>query len=135
VLDEDVPKVRNVLDLVYARVLSNRYPPYGIAGGVYDSLVSTKGKMYGVKNSEAKKARSMFTRLEEIDILPAAAVNVSALCKAIEKGRIVKKDVVLLNITGGGSRRLRKDKKVHRIKVDCTISKDISDSELKELEL
>lgn len=135
ILDEDVPKTNNVLDLVYARVLSNRYPPYGVVGGVYDTMVATDGEMYGVENREARRARSLFKGLEEIDILPAAAVNVSALTKAVEDGNIAKDEMVLLNITGGGNRRLRKDKRLHRIKVDLKISKDMSDSELGGLPL
>jgi cysteate synthase len=134
-LEQDVPKANNVLDLVYARVLSNRYPPYGVSGGVFDSLVATGGEMYGVENREARRARSMFKGLEGIDILPAAAVNVSALTKAVEDGSVPKDEVVLLNITGGGNRRLRKDKRLHRIKVDLKVSKDISDYELEGLSL
>ncbi len=132
-LEEDVPKANNVLDLVYARVLSNRYPPYGVAGGVFDTLVLTNGEMYGVENREARRARSLFHGLEGIDILPAAAVNVSALTKAVEAGSVSKDDLVLLNITGGGNQRLRKDKRLHRIKVDLKVSKDISDTELEGL--
>ncbi|MFQ5800820.1 MAG: cysteate synthase [Candidatus Hydrothermarchaeales archaeon] len=133
--EEDIPKAENVLDLVYARVLSNRYPAYAVAGGVYDALVATEGEMYGVKNSGAKSAKSRFAKLEGIDILPAAGVIVAALIQAVERGKIARHEVVLLNITGGGNLRLRKDKKLHRIKVDHKISKDISDSELMELEL
>jgi cysteate synthase len=134
-LERDVPRAENVLDLVYARVLSNRYPPYGVAGGVYDALVESIGEMYGVENIDGRRAKRLFEKLEGIDILPAAAVNVSALLGAVEKGSIGRDETVLLNITGGGGRRLRKDKKLQRIKVDCSVSKNISDSELKELRL
>lgn len=132
---EDIPQVENVLDLIYARVLSNRYPPYSIAGGVYDALVATQGEMYGVRNSEAKRAKALFAKLEGIDILPAAGVAVAALLQAVEKGSIRRQDITLLNITGGGSARLRKDKKLHRLKEDYTLSKDADDRELRELEL
>jgi len=134
-LDQDVPKAENVLELVYARVLSNRYPPYSVAGGVYDTLTATHGEMYGVRNAEARRARSLFARLEGIDILPAAGVVVAALIQAVERGVIGEREIVLLNITGGGSRRLRKDKKLCRIRSDHQLSKDVSDSELKEIEL
>jgi cysteate synthase len=134
-LEADVPKAENVLDLVYARVLSNRYPPYDVSGGVYDVLMATNGEMYGVKNREGKRARSLFARVEGIDILPAAAVNVGALSAAVEDGVIGVSDTVLLNITGGGNRRLRKDKKLQRMKVDLRVPKDISDSEIRGLEL
>lgn len=135
VLEKDVPKAENVLDLVYARVLSNRYPPYGVAGGVYDTLVATQGEMYGVKNSGAKSAKSLFAKLEGIDILPAAGVIVAALIQAVKRGKIARREVVLLNITGGGGMRLRKDKKLHRIKADYKLCKDVGDAELKELDI
>jgi cysteate synthase len=133
--EQDIPQVENVLDLIYARVLSNRYPPYGIAGGVYDALVATEGEMYGVKNSEAKRAKALFARLEGIDILPAASVAVAALLQAVERGSIRRREKVLLNVTGGGSMRLRKDKKLHRLREDYSLSRDASDRELEELEL
>ncbi|NOZ58067.1 MAG: cysteate synthase [Euryarchaeota archaeon] len=131
----DIPRVENVLDLLYARVLSNRYPPYGVAGGVYDALRATRGEMYGVRNSEARRARALFSRAEGVDILPAAAVAVAALVQAVEEGRVGREEVVLLNITGGGSGRLRKDKKLRRLREDCTLSRYAGDDELEELEL
>ena len=133
--EEDIPQVENVLDLIYARVLSNRYPPYGITGGVYDALKATRGEMYGVKNSEAKRVKALFARLEGIDILPAASVAVAALLQAVERGSIGRREKVLLNVTGGGSVRLRKDKKLHRLREDYTLSKDADEYELEELEL
>jgi len=132
---KDIPMAGNVLDLIYARVLSNRYPPYGVPGGVYDTLKSTHGEMYGVDNKEAKVAKSLFSKLEDIDILPAAGVTVASLIQAVERGTLARDDTVLLNITGGGGKRLRKDKRVYRIKVDCTLSKEASDSEIMELDL
>jgi cysteate synthase len=135
VFEEDLPKAENVLDLVYARVLSNRYPPYDVVGGVYDCLKATSGEMYGIENREGRRTKKLFEDLEGIDILPAAAINVAALIKAVEIGKIGKDDVTLLNITGGGGRRLRKDKRLHRIKGDYTVSKSISDSEIGELKI
>ncbi len=131
----DIPEANNVLDLVYARVLSNRYPPYGVAGGVFDTLAATNGEMYGIENREARRAKSYFEKLEGVDILPAAAVNVAALIQAIEMGRIGKKDVILLNVTGGGTRRLRKDKSLIRIKEDLKLKRGISDSDLRSMDI
>ncbi len=131
----DLPKANNILDLVYARVLTNRYPPYGVVGGVYDTLTASKGVMYGVENKAAREARRLFKKCEDIDILPAAAVAVSSLQDAIEAGSVERDSPVMLNITGGGNLRLRKDMKLERIKEDYRISKDISDDELRGLEL
>lgn len=133
--EEDIPQVENVLDLIYAIVLSNRYPPYGEAGGVYDALVNTEGDMYGVENSEAKEAQKLLLETEGIDILPAAGVAVGALVQAAEEGSISRGDNVLLNVTGGGSERLVKDKKLKLLKRNYTVSRDIGDRELKSLEL
>jgi cysteate synthase len=135
IIEKDIPKAVNVLDLVYARVLSNRYPPYGITGGVYDVLLSTTGEMMGVDNNDARRTKSSFKVLEGIDILPAAAVNVAALVKVIEDGKMSRDETILLNITGGGGDRLRKDKKILRIKADIRLSKNTTDSEIKELNI
>ncbi len=133
--DKDIPKVDNVLDLIYARVLSNRYPPYSISGGVYDTLKATKGNMYGVENNEARRAKKLFAKVEGIDILPAAAVAVASLEQAVSRNRIKENDVTLLNITGGGGRRLRKDMHLCRIRSDYSVNNDTSNDELKELDL
>lgn len=133
--ERDIPKADNVLDLVYARVLSNRYPPYGVGGGVYEMLQDTGGDIHGVTAREARKAKTLFEHLEGIDILPAAAVAVASLDKAASEKRIGVKDHVLLNITGGGQRRLAKDKKLDIIKPMMSLSKEMSDREILELEL
>ncbi|MEE8168359.1 MAG: cysteate synthase [Candidatus Hydrothermarchaeales archaeon] len=120
---EEMPK-ENVLDIVYARVLTNRYPPYSVRGGVYDALQSTKGKTYGITNEEAKEASRFFKEQEGIDILPAAAVAVASLIKAIEVGEVGLKDKILLNVTGGGKKRLKEDITLQELKADISINKD-----------
>ena len=94
---------------VYANILSNRQPPYSITGGVYDALVDTGGYVYTVTNDEAIKAGGLFNELEGCDIHPAAAVAVAGLYQAVAKGKIDKKDTVLLNITGGGMNKLESE--------------------------
>lgn len=121
----------NILDLIIARVLSNRYPPYAVSGGVYDALSATKGEMYAVSNSETESAAKLFESLEGIDIVPAAGVGVASLLKAVESGKIKKTDSVLLNITGGGERRLKEDFVTQEIE-GVEISKDASLEEMLE---
>lgn len=121
----------NVLDLIIARVLSNRYPPYAVSGGVYDALCATKGEMYAVSNEEAESAAKLFESLEEIDIVPAAGVAVSSLLKAVDGGKVRKDERVLLNVTGGGEKRLKEDFKVHEIR-GTEISKHASLEELRK---
>ena len=43
-----------------------------------------------------------FRNLEGYDLLPAAAVAVSALAQAVQDGTVKKDDYVMLNCTGGG---------------------------------
>lgn len=93
----------------YASVLSNRKPPYGIAGGLYDALVATNGRAYGITNKEAIAASKLFESLEGIDIDPAAAVAVACLMKCATN-KMVKNDAyIMLNISGGGYKRLQRD--------------------------
>jgi cysteate synthase len=93
----------------YAAVLSNRNPPYGVAGGLYDALVDTNGHVYGITNEEAISAAKLFEEAEVIDIDPAAAVAVACLVKCVAN-RIVQSDAyIMLNVTGGGFRRLQRD--------------------------
>ena len=72
---------------ITTRVLSTRYPAYTIAGGVYDALTATGGRMYGVRNEEVYAAMELFQRTEGVDIVPAAGVAVAALEQAVGGGR------------------------------------------------
>jgi cysteate synthase len=131
ILPEDFPRINNVFDLVYARVLSNRYPPYSVSGGVYDILRATAGEMYAISNEEAIHAAGLFEESEGIDILPAAAVTVASLTKAVDKGKVNSTETVILNITGGGRKRLETEAPLSEIKPDLVINRQASDEELK----
>ncbi|NLI97487.1 cysteate synthase [bacterium] len=109
---------------ISAHVLSNRKPPYGIRGGVFDALTATNGLMYSVTNEEASASGGRFEELEGIDLDPAAAVALGALKQAFESGSIDKKEVVLLNITGGGKKRLYEDYKIHKLEPHITLRLD-----------
>ena len=103
---------------VSAKVLTNRNPAYSIAGGLYEALVDTQGEMHGVTNEESDKARALFEELEGIDISAAAGVATGALIQAVEAGKIGKKEKILLNITSGGSQRMRQDYTLNYLKPD-----------------
>jgi len=105
----DMPDAQASIAKVYSDVLTNREPPYAIAGGVFDTLTATAGHMYAVSNDEARAAGKLFMDLEGIDLDPAAAVCTASLIRAGENGQIDKEKSVLLNITGGGYRRVRED--------------------------
>jgi cysteate synthase len=63
--------------------------------------------------------------------VPASGVAVAVLKNAIQTGEIGKSETVLLNITGGGEKRLRQDRKTHLV-IPKFISKNISEKELEE---
>jgi cysteate synthase len=113
----EVPEaeLKSRLSRVSAHVLSNRKPPYGIRGGVFDALSDTGGSMSSVTNEQAAEAASLFERLEGIDLDPAAAVAAAALIEAVDRHLISTGDMVLLNITGGGKRRLFEEFRIHRL--------------------
>ena len=94
---------------MYATVLSNRHPPYGIIGGLYDALVATGGDTIAVDNGEAYEAEELFARTEGIDTTPAASVAVASLVKTVRRGTIDRRASILLNVTGGGVAGIRRD--------------------------
>ena len=102
-----------------AQVLGNRNPPYSITGGLYDALTDTDGCMYRVTNEQARSAGLLFEESEGIDIDPAAEVAVAALLEAARGGRIRPRDSVLLNITGGGRRRLHSSHRTAAVREDA----------------
>lgn len=121
-----------LVGLITTRVLSNRYPAYSVMGGVYDALEATDGRAYGIENAEVLNAMKIFEETEGIDIVPAAGVAVAALLKAVDKGTVKRDDTILLNITGGGEKRLKEVKKTYKVE-PLVISKGISEKEIEEL--
>jgi len=113
---------RRLSRAIRARVLGNRNPPYSIAGGLYDALTDTGGFMYRVTNTEARKSGRLFEKLEGCDIDPAAEVACASLIQAVHMGRIGRGDVVALNITGGGHRRLRRDRRIAFLRPHATFT-------------
>ena len=105
--DEDEARVK-ALEIT-AKVLSNRKPPYSIAGGLYDVLKESNGDMEIVTNEELAAACELFEKFEGIDIHPAAGVALESLRKAVGKNMIRKDEVVMLNITGGGEKRFKSE--------------------------
>jgi cysteate synthase len=117
---------------ITTRVLSTRYPAYGVNGGIYDALTATQGEMYGVGNDDVYAGMKDFQKTEGIDIVPASGVAVAVLKNAVSNGAIRKQETVLLNITGGGEARLRKDRKTYSV-VPQYISKAITEKQIEEL--
>jgi cysteate synthase len=105
----DMPDMSNAILAVMSPVLTNRNPPYGIAGGLFDALQATDGCMYAISNDEGRKATRLIEDTLGIDPDPAAAVATAALIQAAETGAVSPDDHILLNITGGGYKRIRED--------------------------
>jgi len=105
----DMKDAKKQIEETYASVLTNRTPPYGIKGGLYDALGDTDGVMYAITREEAIEAKALFESLEGIDILPPSAVAVASLLKAVKTGNVGAEDIILLNIAGGGYIRLKED--------------------------
>lgn len=112
-LPYDADQARRDAAEICAPVLSNRKPPYGLAGGLYDALKDTNGDIFAVSNDEANAAKALFEETEGIDIYHAAAVAAASLQQAVEKGVVKPDDVVMLNITGGGEKRFHAGHELH----------------------
>jgi cysteate synthase len=117
----DMPDPKGLILGMYDDVLSNREPPYSVCGGVYDALSSTGGITYGITNAEARKAEKLFERQEGIDILPSAGVAVASLVKAVGEEKLGQRDYILLNITGGGKKRLAMENTIVQLKPEAYV--------------
>lgn len=109
-------KARRDVEIIDAKVLSNRKPPYGIRGGLYDALKATDGEILVATNAQARKAKELFRELEGVDIYSAAGVAAASLIKAVADGKIDKSATVMLNITGGGEALFKEGKKLWYLK-------------------
>ena len=83
-------KARRDAEIIDAKVLSNRRPPYGITGGLYDALKATGGEFFVATNAMARKARKLFKELEGVDIYSASGVALASLVNAVAAGKIEK---------------------------------------------
>jgi cysteate synthase len=114
----DPLEAKKKIALMHSRVLSNRKPPYGIAGGVFDALSDTGGLMYSVSNEEAREAGGLFESLEGVDLDPAAEVALAGMIQAVKAGSVNPEETVLLNVTGGGSARLAAEGRARKVEPD-----------------
>ncbi len=109
---------------IYAHVLANRRPPYSIRGGLFDALTESHGDVFAVTNEEARNAAYLFEEKEGIDLDPAAAVAFASLLNVSKTGLIPKDAIVVLNITGGGSRRHALDFQLYQRHADLLLNAD-----------
>ena len=121
---------RRYAAVIEAKVLSNRKPPYSLAGGVFDALSDTHGNIYKVNNSEIDYWKSKFLELEGIDIYSAAAVAVCSLDMAVKDKSVRKDEVIMLNITGGGEAFVKENHEVCYAKPDLVLDPSLPDDEI-----
>ena len=132
-LPYDADQARKDAAEICAPVLSNRKPPYGLAGGLYDALKDTNGDILAVSNAEANAAKALFEETEGIDIYHAAAVATASLQQAIEKGTVKPDDVVMLNVTGGGEKRFHAEHEIYYLKPDHIFRIDFTKEEVERV--
>jgi len=113
-LDDDL--ARTQVEEIIAKVLSNRKPPYSIKGGLFDAMKDAGGDVLKATNEEAIEAAKIFEEKEGNDIHPAAAIATATLIKCVQKGEIDKDACIMLNITGGGEERFKREKEVCYLK-------------------
>lgn len=130
-LPYDAEQARKDASQIVAKVLSNRKPPYSLAGGLFDALEDTNGDMYAITNDEAQKACDMFEELEGVDIYHASGVATASLMKAVAEKTVKADDVVMLNITGGGEKLFKQHHNPWYLKPDHVFSVDASKDEIK----
>ncbi len=121
-LPYDEYNARRDVEIIDAKVLSNRRPPYGIAGGLYDALKATNGEIMVATNAQARKAKALFQSTEGIDIYSASAVATATLIKAVADGKVEKDATIMLNITGGGEALRQRGKKLWYLQPTHTFS-------------
>lgn len=109
-------EARRHVEIIDAKVLSNRKPPYSIIGGLFDALTRTRGTVLKVSNEQGRDARKHFMKTEGIDIHPAAGIALASLINEFNTGRISPDALIMLNITGGGEQRLKREKHLYEIK-------------------
>lgn len=129
-LPYDTKKARRDAELIDAKVLSNRKPPYGIAGGLYDALKATNGDIMVATNAQLRRACKLFKELEGVDIYPAPGVALASLIKLVESGSIDKDACIMLNITGAGEETAKLNREVWHLKPSKVFSLNVDVDEV-----
>lgn len=123
-LPYDDNQARRDAETIDAKVLSNRKPPYSLAGGLFDALKATNGDILMADNLQAAKAAELFLQTEGIDIHPAPAIALATLIAEVEKGNIDKSATIMLNITSGGEKRATEGKELWYLKPSLVFDLD-----------
>lgn len=133
IMDEN--KVKENISKAKAKVLTNRNPAYSITGGIYDVLTESQGHALSITNKEAKEASNIFESKEGIDVFYPSAISIASLIKSISLGLVNKKDIIMLNITGGGVKKFKKEYKLNYLKPSLLINNGTHKEQLKNIKL
>ena len=118
--DEDFP---NQIPEVFSDYLVNLSPAYGISGGMHEVLSDSNGHTYGITTQEAQAAKALFEEIEGIDIMSPGAVALAALQQAVENQIVRPSERILLNISGGGVKRFKRENEWRVVEPHLVISK------------
>ncbi len=132
ILAMDDEMARKQVDEIIAKVLSNRRPNYSVIGGLFDALTDTKGDVFIANNDETIIANDLFIKTEGIDLHPAAAVATATLIQAVKQNRVEKDALIMLNITGGGEERFKKEHDLYYLKPSLVFDLNPEFEEVKE---
>lgn len=121
---------RKAAALIDAKVLSNRKPPYPIAGGLFDALEDAGGDIFKVTNEELHIWQDKFLELEGIDIHNAAAVAVASLAQAVNEGTVKDSDLIMLNITGAGEELAKSEGEIFYAVPDLILDPESEEKEI-----
>lgn len=126
-MDDEAARVKALE--IDAKVLSNRRPPYSVAGGVYDALCDAGGDIELATNDDIRMCMQLFEETEGVDIHPAAAVALKGMINAFDAGKMPRDAVAMLNITGGGEKLCKSSGKVQLLEPAAVMSASDSDVE------
>jgi len=128
----DDVEARKQVEIIDAKVLSNRKPPYSLAGGLYDAMKDAGGDVLLATNEETREAGKLFLEAEGIDIHPAASVAVATLANAVKDKTVAQDSLIMLNITGGGEERFKRENELFFLKPLLVFDVDPNEDDVKQ---
>lgn len=128
----DDAEARRKVEIMTAKVLSNRKPPYGIIGGLYDAMKDAGGDVLLADNEQGKQAADLFLQTEGNDIHCAAAIATATLIDAVRNKSVQADDLIMLNITGGGEDKFMTGRELFYLKPLLSFGVNPEVSEVRE---
>ena len=90
---------------------------------MHEILSASNGHTYGITTEDAQAAKTLFEEIEGIDIMSPGAVALAALQQAVEKQIVSPSERILLNISGGGVERFKRENEWRVVEPHLVISK------------